>query len=392
VVELLAAPWEGGPVSVCLFNGAGGGLGDAIMAGAAIRCLAERLHAHTGAVPQLDVFSIFPARATAVLLGIPGIRVLPLRLSLARFGMYDGVADCSGLVQDPEFGRLHMTDCFLKRLGIEPDSVAPAAKRPRLEPLAPSPAVAGAVAAARERSAGRQLVALVFRSALTRTMPDHLAARLLGMLRDDGFQPVIFMDTPAEAARFLHAFHLTDTVVDLSPTSIGFREYIALLGAMDGIVSVDTSAVHIGAALGKPVVAIFNSIAKDLRIRYSPTVIGIQIAYHGRTCTAPCNRSKGLAEFQGTLPGGVSFGWRFGYACEEAVDSATVLEAAKQHVARIDSAAPIEPQLEAVHRELADAFASGSRAPCWEHLDLDAVRTAIGRLLNRNMPGDRGQQ
>jgi len=377
VVELLAAPWEGGPVSVCLFNGAGGGLGDAIMAGAAIRCLAERLCEHTGSWPLIDVLSVFPDRSREGLAGMPGVRVLPLCLTVAQLAQYHALADCSGILLDPDFNRRHMTDCFLRHYGLDPNTVAPEAKAPRLEPPAPSPVVQGAVAAARERADGRRLVVLVFRATITRSMPDALAARLLGMLWDAGWQPVIFFDAPAEAARFLQAFGLEESVIDLSPASINMQAYIGLLHAMDAIVSVDTSAVHIGAALRKPVVGIFNSIAKELRIQYSPTVTGIQIAYQGRTCVAPCGRSKGGAEIRGTLADGTPFGWRFGYACDEAVDSVAILDAAKEKVRGIDFARPVGPQLDAIRQEVAAAFAAGQRAPCWERLDLEAVVAAL---------------
>ncbi len=385
VGDLLREPWQAsgyhGTPTICLFNGAGGGIGDAVLAGAAIRCLADRVQAHCGTVPRLDVFSIFPLRTRVALRGIAGVQVLPLMLSLAQLATYHAVADCSGIVQDADFGRRHMTDCFLQCLGLDPATIPPEDKRPWLRPTPPSPSVAGALAEARRRAGSRRLVALVFRSALTRTMPDEMAARLLRLLWQEGWQPVIFLDDPGAGARFLLAAGLSDVVVDLSAVSLDIEDYIALLNGMDGIVSVDTSAVHIGAALNKPVVAIFNSIAKELRIQYSPTVTGIQIAYQGRTCTAPCNLSKGLAQLAGTLANGCEVSWRFSYPCDEAVDSQTLLATAKERLLRLGGLKEgAAEQVEALRLEVARQFAAAHTAPCWQALDLDEVRRRLARI------------
>ncbi len=399
VGDLLREPWQAsgyhGTPTICLFNGAGGGLGDAVLAGAAIRCLADRLREHCGTVPRLDVFSIFPLRTQVALQGIPGVQVLPPMLSLAQLATYHAVADCSGMLLDPDFSRRHMSDCFLQYLGLDPEAIPAEDKRPWLRPLPPSPSVAGALAEARRRAGHRRLVALVFRSALTRTMPDALAVRLLRSFWQDGWQPVIFLDDPGAGARFLLAAGLTDVVVDLSAVSLGFEDYIALLDGMDAIVSVDTSAVHIGAALNKPVVAIFNSIAKELRIQYSPTVAGIQISYRGKTCSAPCNLSKGLAQLSGTVANGQELSWRFSYPCDEAVDSHALLAQAKERLLRLDLTDEAAEQIEAIRQEVAQQFAAVDVAPCWQALDVDEVRRLLARITERaacNAPGRMAQR
>ena len=151
---------------------------------------------------------------------------------------------------------------------------------------------------------------------------------------------------------------------------------------MDGIVSEDTSAVHLGAALNKPVVALFNAIAKELRIRYSPTVTGVQIAFRGRRCQAPCGRSKRLAELRATVAGGRPISWRFGYVCDEAVDIEALFAAAREDLAGISPDDDVDARLHQIRQSLAERMAAGgTEAPCWRALDLEEVRRLVRRVV-----------
>ncbi len=74
-------------------------------------------------------------------------------------------------------------------------------------------------------------------------------------------------------------------------TNSSLSDYITAISCSDVVVSSDSSACHIGAALKKPTVALFGPIASSLRTHYSPTVIPIDAGYSGKKCSSPCGLS-----------------------------------------------------------------------------------------------------
>jgi ADP-heptose:LPS heptosyltransferase len=360
-------------VRICLINGGGGGLGDGILSAPAFKVLGQRLHAATGAEPILVAYSMLPQRTKAVLAGVPGLEVRPMPLSLAEFMEYDAVADLSGMLDDPAFHRSHMTDFVLARLGIDPTEVPDAEKAPFLHlPKEVPDEVARGLGRAYAVAAGKPLVAVIFLSSYTRSLPEDKAARLVRLLAGANCQPVLLFPEGHSVEAFMARHELHGVAVDCSAASRTFLDYFLLLAGMDGIVTVDTSAVHVGAALRKPTVALFNSIRMEYRIRYSPTVHGIQMAYRGRTCQAPCGLSKSRAFIQGQLPDGKPFRLECGYACDEAVERAAILEEAGTAIDRIDPAADVATAYEAI-RQRAVARLHAHLAPCWGSLDEEEV-------------------
>lgn len=367
-------------LTVCLVNGGGGGLGDGILFAPALRVLARRLRELTAGEVRLLVFSSLPLRTRAVLAGIPELVVRPMPMALAEYLGCDAVADLSGMLDDPAFHRSHMTDFALTRLGIDPGSVPDREKRPVLHLEGRLPAgVAAALAATRGRASGRPLVAVIFISSYTRTLPEAKAASLLRRLAGEGWQPVLLFPEGHSAPAFMERHGLAEIAVDLSPASPGFREYFRLLAGMDAIVSVDTSAVHVGGALAKPTVALFNSIDMDNRIRYSPSVHGIQLRYRGRVCQAPCGLSKARAWVSAVLADGRELRLECGYACDEAVDRQAILEEAGAAIQGIDPGGDIAGQSAAIKARMADRF-HARLSPCWDACSEDEIVTALHDL------------
>lgn len=363
-------------LKVALLNGGGGGLGDGIMFGPALEILARRLADQVGGRIVLDVYSSLPVRTHAVLRGIPSVRVRTLPVSLHDFFQYDAQLDFSGMLHDDLYLSAHMTDFVLARMGIDPQTVADLEKEPVLRlGRRPDPLLTMALEQARREARGKRMVAVIFQSARVRTMPEERAADLLRFLGND-YQPVIIMPPHGDSRLFLQTYGLGEAVVDLSRFSRDFAAYMGLLAGMDAIVSVDTSAVHIGGALGKPTVGIFNSIAMEQRIRYSPTVVGIQLAYRGKGCAAPCGRSKGAAFIEGNVPGRGAVRLEFGYACDEAVDKEALLKEVACELARIDPAADVDGQLNRIHASFRERFIRHS-PPCWDGLRSEKVGAAL---------------
>lgn len=378
VSECLAgrAPAVRDQIRICLMNGGGGGLGDGIMFAPALGILAKRLHELTGATAIMDVLTMLPLRTSCVLGGIPHVSVKPLPISLADYMAYDAYVDFSGMLLDPTFASTHMTDFVLQRMGFDPGSIADEEKEPFLTllPEAP-PEVQAFLAMARAAAGERPLVAIIFKSSYSRSMPDDQAAALILEVSENHL-PVVLMDDADQAAAFIQGFNLSGKVIDLSPASRSFANYFHLLAGLDAIVSVDTSAVHIGAALRKPTVGLFNSIDSATRIKYSPTVRGIQLNYEGRRCKAPCGLSKSRAYVEGQLSTGARVRLECGYACDEAVDKDAILAEAMQSLREIKATDDVRVRQEQIRRRMVDRL-HARLAPCWSAL---SARDVIARL------------
>lgn len=371
-----------GALRVCLFNGGGGGLGDGIMFGPALEILAERLYRCCHRPIELDVFSAFPKRTGIVLQGIPGVRVKTLPMSMSQFTAYDAYVDFSGMLEDATYETAHMTDFALERMGIDPNSVDAELKEPVLRlPMKSFPSVQIALEQAHYQAAGKPLVAVIFSTARARTMPDPQVVSLLNSLSEQ-YQPVILMPSHRDSRAFLQEHCLTKKVVDLSHASTDFAQFILILAGLDAIVSVDTSAVHIGGALRKPTVGIFNSINKEQRIKYSPAIVGIQLHYKGKTCQAPCGRSKGATFIEGKVADGQAIRLDFGYACDEALDKDILLD---RVIADLDKMRPdedIDNQVKAIQERYKDKFTLPT-PPCWQGLDNQTVLQSLADAFRK---------
>ncbi len=373
------------PTRICLINGGGGGLGDGILFAPALEILEERIAKLTLQPPELDVYSGFLKRTSSVLTGIHGVRVKLLPVSLWEVLQYDVLIDFSGILEDEAFQRLHMTDFVLERMGIDHREVPPERKEPLVRLAPPDHSLIGAaVALARSKAGGRPLVALIHRaSAPARTMPDEKAAKIVTLLHDNGYMPVIIMPSPRDSQDFLTGNGLGELALDLSPFSNSFRDFMYLLSLMDAIVSVDTSAVHIGAGLRKPTVGIFNAIGKDLRIKYSPSARGIQVDYHGKGCRAPCGLSKIKAFVDIKLSkAGVSRRLLFDYPCDEAVDINDFFDETGRVIAHMENTMRPEDvpgEIEKRYMEWRKRL-GGLVAPCWDAFDPGEVLMHLREL------------
>lgn len=155
-----------------------------------------------------------------------------------------------------------MVDYFLDRLGVAPELVDPGAKNNMLRlPRAPK-----RLAAVLARIPGRMLLFHPKASASVRSMPDVQARRIVSdilRLTDDTVVTAIPMD-------FQHP-----RFVSLAPHCAGPVDLCHIIARASRILTVDTSVYHLAAALGVPTVALFTTIAPELRMKYYPSVAGI---------------------------------------------------------------------------------------------------------------------
>ncbi|MCK5218659.1 hypothetical protein KAR10_04005, partial [bacterium] len=256
-------------------------------------------------------------------------------------------------------------------------------KNPCFRQLNPPPAtVKMALAQARHAAGSRPLTAVIFIATKTRSMPDDLAAQIAREMMPD-CQPVIVMPSGLDSKAFLRKHNLQKTALDMSPVSNDFAHYIAILAGMDAIVSVDTSAVHIGAALRKPTIGIFSSIDHRLRVRYSSTVHPIQLCYSGRECHAPCGLSKNRYHFQTMLTNGRQIYWDFGYSCDEAFDRQEMTAWLDGKLQRLDLQGDTERQLQDIRRAASECFTK-EPAPCWKTLNVPEIIKMLNGMIVQN--------
>ncbi len=361
-------------IRVCILNG-GGGLGDGILLRPALEILMEELFRITGYLPELDCFSMFPGRSSFALQGLANVLVGPMPLDLKSLIDYDAVVDFGGMLEDPRFSNMHMTDFYLARMGLDPSRYPAEAK----EPFMPDQGrgyeeVELALRRVREKALGRPTVAVCFVTTKTRAMPFSKAAAVVEALAKE-FYPVLLLPSHIDGRGFLKEFGLEDTAEDISSVSTDFSRFVRIIQALGAVVSVDTSAVHIAAGSGIPAAAIFNSIDAQLRTKYSPTVMAIQLRYTGRSCKAPCGISKSRAFLKGDIGNGRRIYWEFGYSCDEAVERDVVLQEAADALGAIACDPDFEEKAQEIRKTTADRFEAP--APCWEKLETDQVVSAL---------------
>lgn len=359
-------------VRICLFNGGGGGLGDAVLFGAALKVLAARLSAIGFGEVQLDIYSLYPERVELALQGVPSVNIYPINLAVSDFCRYDAYCDLSGFLSDPRVNRtLHMTDVILERLGISPESVSSREKAPFL-PRNPSPApeVSLALANAREQAKGKKILAVVpYAATLTRSLPEAKTVEIFNALKQKGYYSVLLLPPQEQLGKRGDTNVLRQRAdMDFSPASNSTRNFLDLLAGVDAIVSVDTAAVHFGAAFGIPTVGLFNAIRMETLIQYSPSVVGIQLSYAGPHCKAPCGQPKYTALLEGRLANGSYFRWTFGYVCDGGINREVILNNAIRRINHLDYQKDVEAQMETIKWETNMEFGDVIHAPCWQNL------------------------
>jgi ADP-heptose:LPS heptosyltransferase len=368
---------------VALINGAGGGVGDGIMFAPALEILIDKLHSLTGCNITLEILTHAPALTVSALKRIRGIKIRRTPLSLADFLKYDAYLDFSGMMKDPIQETSHITDYVLSKIGINPEKISAQAKEPLLRyPPKSLTEIDLPIIRCRQQSKGKKLIALIVSSTKTRTMPPDLVAELIRILAPK-YQPVLMMLNTTEATSFIKDYELTNLVLDLSPVASPTDKFIRILEKMDAIVTIDTSAVHIGGALRIPTIGIFNSINKDYRIKYSPSVLGIQLEYQGKKCKAPCGICKSSLYFKASVSSGQNIHWNIIHACDESIDKETILENTLNELNALQESGNFTPRRlnelrNKVAREMNKNF-----TPCWQSLQLDTIPDLIEKIIKK---------
>ncbi len=273
------------PCRVILIRG--GGIGDVLMATPAIRELRNRL-------PHGSHLTLATFRSNVPLFsGNPHLdRVISEPMTLGDILGADYYLEFN----DPGklITRTPMTDFYLSGLRIDPAEVKD--KIPILRPES----LFDPVMAGRIRDAGSGFRCVVYLNGLASDRLRDVPPSILDVLprRHPQFLflvPACFCERYAgETSRALKGSNClrVDTEGSLSA-------YVTALSCSDAVITTDSSAYHLAAALGKPALALFGPIESRLRTLYYPTVTGLDANYQGMTCKSPCGKSM-LSEFSST--------------------------------------------------------------------------------------------
>ena len=262
----------------------GGGIGDVLMSTPAIRELRKRLPENV----QLNLatfqwnrpfFSDNPH--------LSGVTPLPFTLAeILDADYYLEFTDTNAAA-----GPFSMIDYYLMGSGLDPESIEDKSLVLNTDPLLDKETVDGLNAI---RSSFRYLVYL---NGLASDRLRDVSSEVLDIL-PDRFPDIAFIVSNLYFERYQHLDEKIlnrGNVVRLD-TGNSLKRYVTALLITDAVVTTDSSASHIAAALKKPCLTLFGPGHSERWASYYPTVRPLEAAYTGSLCHSPCGRDM-LSEF-----------------------------------------------------------------------------------------------
>ena len=245
----------------------GDGLGDSLVGMTAFRCAAEALS------QQLPSFSVdmllsptWRPIITDLVSDAPWVdRVLSQGPSLQDFSQYDGYFDVTELLALPQYNTIPTVDWYLWWFGLDPQAINPKSKRNQGNIISTE---WNSVRNVLRNTSGQKFLFNPKASAALRSMPldvaSHFSQRLLEL--DKTLHLVI-----VQPLNFKHP-----RLIDFSGKTESLQTYLALIDQVDGVITVDTFALHWADVCNKPTVSIFSSVASTA-YPYYPLNSGIDI-------------------------------------------------------------------------------------------------------------------
>ncbi|MBD3873684.1 hypothetical protein IEG05_00330 [Pseudomonas kunmingensis] len=248
-------------------NGFGAALGDCTIGITAFRVVLRCLQRHFPSLSRDILLGPGSSAATADILGhAPGVeRVLFQPLTAAEFAQYDGYFDFSNLTSRPGFSEMPIVDWVLWWCGLAPQDVPPTQKRNQGH--IHQDAWQAVQVLLRQRS-GKKVLFNPKASVALRSMPEDVARRFVQRLLELSPDIQWVIDQPLA---FKHK-----RLTDLSGKITTPEMFKALVGHMDGVITVDTFALHQADISATPCVTLCSSIAPSFYPYYPHnTAIGI---------------------------------------------------------------------------------------------------------------------
>jgi len=185
--------------------------------------------------------------------------------TLQKFAQYDAYIDYSSFLTAPRFNEIPTADWHLWWMGLSESDIDHKNKRNEL----PMPWTAWMdVAELLKSISGRKILFNHKASVPLRTFPDDIAIAFLRKMLEKDTDLKIIVAQPLEIKH--------PRVVDLSKKLPSTDHFSALVAQMQGVVCVDTFAVHVADAASVPSVTLFSSIPSEI-YPYYPLNRGMMI-------------------------------------------------------------------------------------------------------------------
>ena len=255
----------------------GGGIGDLIMLTPAIRALREALPLHSQIIlaTSRDKQSLFEKDPL-----IDSIVSHPTRMS--DFMEADYFVDFTA--NDTLFASGHMTDFYLAGCHIDYRKVAN--KAPWISrKLGLSKTVAGILEGIRKNHKGAVVLLSGEASDIIRTVP----AKVLRIF-PESFDEILFIvpRKSGDTKNVGYGEYINTGNIFFLDTFSSLADFVSAIQSCDAVISSDSAAYHIAAALRKPCLAIFGPVHSSRRALYYPTVHPVDAVYNGACCSSPC--------------------------------------------------------------------------------------------------------
>jgi ADP-heptose:LPS heptosyltransferase len=217
-------------------------------------------------------------------------RLLPLPLPMDILFEVDYLIDFSERDELEDFQNLHMTDYYLKFLGI--DYIRVPDKSPQIDwDPSGSPKVLALFDRARKSERQKPFVLLNWTASNTlRQLPPDALLFLVHEFPDIHFVVAQHRSLILQTQRDLRrkGIHVLNT----TPTMEGLTDYMTAIRLCDAVVTTDTGTVHLAEALEKPCLVLYGPTRDELWIRYYQHVRPLRADYIGDTCCSPCGIQK----------------------------------------------------------------------------------------------------
>lgn len=235
-----------------IVNGFGTNLGDSTVGITAFRVVLQYLRER---LPSFSCDALLCPGASAAVADILGHepeveRVLFHNLTVAEFAQYDAYFDFTNLINLPRYNELPTVDWMLWWCGLAPDAVPAEHKRNRGHILEDA---WQAVQALLRYRPGQTVLFNPKASVPLRSMPEDVALQFAQRLLALDPQITLVIDQPLPLKH--------QRLVDLSGKITTPEMFKALVGQVDGVITVDTFAIHQADISSTPCVTLFSSIA-----------------------------------------------------------------------------------------------------------------------------------
>lgn len=237
---------------IAIVNGFGGNLGDCTMGATALRVIMQHLRQHLPSVSCDVLFGLDVGAATAHILhdDVGVERVLFQTMTAPEFAQYDAYFDFDQMLNLPKFGQLPTVDWMLWWCGLAPQDVPPEQKRNQGHIHEDA---WKAVQALLRNKPGKKVLFNPKASAPLRSMPEDLALQFAKRLLALDPEIKLLIDQPLDCQH--------PRLIDLNGQIDSPEKFKALVGHMDGVITVDTFAIHQADISSTPCVTLFSSIA-----------------------------------------------------------------------------------------------------------------------------------